>query len=209
MSNPSASGKERSRKGKESRAQQKNLHTGGSWSIARHAYALEKQTGRAVDRATLYISLLMHGDDTPINAEAEENIRQMEELLNQQPSEQTTLSSEGHSSGTINWLPTDVYAQVMGPERHDRVRGLGFRPTPSRSSQSGRNIPRVETQNSAPDNDRMAEMETQIRSLQNLVQELVQEIRVMMLRMMGMLRIKKGLDEIHASLLDDDDVLVS
>lgn len=102
----------------------------------------------------------------------------MEELLNQQPSEQTILSSEGHSSGTINWSPTDVYAQVMGPERHGRVHGLGFGPTPSRSSQSGRNIPRVETQNRAPDNDRMAEMETQIRSLQNLVQELVQEIRV-------------------------------
>ncbi|KAB1222995.1 hypothetical protein CJ030_MR2G020046 [Morella rubra] len=33
--------------------------------------------------------------------------------------------------GSIGWSPSDRYAQVIGPERHGRIRGVGLGPTPS------------------------------------------------------------------------------
>ncbi|KAB1216461.1 hypothetical protein CJ030_MR4G002246 [Morella rubra] len=33
--------------------------------------------------------------------------------------------------GSIGWSPSDQYAQVIGPERHGRIRGVGLGPTPS------------------------------------------------------------------------------
>ena len=34
-------------------------------------------------------------------------------------------------TGSIAWVPDDVYAQVFDNERNGRVRGVGFGPTPS------------------------------------------------------------------------------
>ncbi|KAB1199926.1 hypothetical protein CJ030_MR0G008975 [Morella rubra] len=40
-------------------------------------------------------------------------------------------SDEFRVDGSIGWSPSDRYAQVIGPERHGRIRGVGLGPTPS------------------------------------------------------------------------------
>ncbi|KAB1219859.1 hypothetical protein CJ030_MR3G009501 [Morella rubra] len=49
--------------------------------------------------------------------------------LNDSGSSQT--SNEFRVDGSISWSPSDRYAQVIGPERHGRIRGVGLGPTPS------------------------------------------------------------------------------
>ncbi|KAB1227263.1 hypothetical protein CJ030_MR1G029367 [Morella rubra] len=57
-------------------------------------------------------------------------LRRMEEIgLNDSGSSQT--SDEFRVDGSIGWSPSDRYAQVIGPERHGRIRGVGLGPTPS------------------------------------------------------------------------------
>ncbi|KAB1219615.1 hypothetical protein CJ030_MR3G011125 [Morella rubra] len=57
-------------------------------------------------------------------------LRRMEEIgLNDSGSSQT--SNEFRVDGSIGWSPSDRYAQVIGPERHGRIRGVGLGPTPS------------------------------------------------------------------------------
>ncbi|KAB1200346.1 hypothetical protein CJ030_MR0G007585 [Morella rubra] len=54
----------------------------------------------------------------------------MEEIgLNDSGSSQTL--SQFRVDGSIGWSPSDRYAQVIGPERHGRIRGVGLGPTPS------------------------------------------------------------------------------
>lgn len=40
------------------------------------------------------------------------------------------------ANGSIAWSSTDAFSKVMGKEKHGRVRGLGFGPTPSNQSGS-------------------------------------------------------------------------
>nr|POE97574.1 hypothetical protein CFP56_17093 [Quercus suber] len=54
-------------------------------------------------------------------------MRKMQELLNAG----TQLIGESSHGGGVLWAPDDAFAQVMGQERNGRVRGVGFRPTPS------------------------------------------------------------------------------
>ncbi|KAB1205905.1 hypothetical protein CJ030_MR7G027910 [Morella rubra] len=57
-------------------------------------------------------------------------LRRMEEIgLNDSRSSQTL--NEFRVDGNIGWSPSDRYAQVIGPERHGRIRGVGLGPTPS------------------------------------------------------------------------------
>ncbi|KAB1206029.1 hypothetical protein CJ030_MR7G009258 [Morella rubra] len=78
-----------------------------------------------------YIKLsISRSDGSPINPDVAEKIRRMEEIgLNDSGSSQT--SSQFRVDGSIGWSPSDRYAQVIGPERHGRIRGVGLGPTPS------------------------------------------------------------------------------
>ncbi|XP_028101154.1 uncharacterized protein LOC114300488 [Camellia sinensis] len=68
-----------------------------------------------------------HTGGSKTYAQHEYDMEKLEDLMRPQPS-----SSEGNVSGRICWSPNDIYSQVMGKERHGRVRGLGFGPTPSK-----------------------------------------------------------------------------
>ncbi|CAL5374259.1 unnamed protein product [Camellia sinensis] len=112
---------------KGSRQEQTSAHTEGSKTYAQHAYDMEQKDKIALDRAKLYIPLHKRKDGTPVNEAAAAKIEKLEDLMRSQPN-----SSEGNVSGRICWSPNDIYSQVMGKERHGRVRGLGFGPTPSK-----------------------------------------------------------------------------
>ncbi|KAB1199650.1 hypothetical protein CJ030_MR0G018441 [Morella rubra] len=78
----------------------------------------------------IYIKLSICSDGSLINPDVAEKIRRMEEIgLNDSGSSQT--SNEFRVDGSIGWSPSDRYAQVIGPERHGRIRGVGLGPTPS------------------------------------------------------------------------------
>ncbi|KAB1213541.1 Myosin-5 [Morella rubra] len=74
---------------------------------------------------------------------------QMNELTISQPLSQSTMG------GSISWSPSDRYAQVIGPERHGRIRGVGLGPTPSSYSA---NTSRISTQPASSNNEEMMEM---------------------------------------------------
>ncbi|KAK9990350.1 hypothetical protein SO802_025335 [Lithocarpus litseifolius] len=102
-----------------------------------------------------------HKDGTPVTDKAAENMRRMQELLNAG----TQLIGESSHGGGILWAPDDAYAQVMGKERHGRVRGVGFGPTPS-----GRKAKDVLPDSTTPrqsyaSDQRVVELEDQIATL--------------------------------------------
>ncbi|KAB1199697.1 hypothetical protein CJ030_MR0G015467 [Morella rubra] len=123
-------GRHRSHAGKQNRSLQTTVHTAGSKSFARYAHELEKEKQVPINRADLYKTVHMRSDGSPINPDVAEKIRRMEEIgLNDSGSSQT--SDEFRVDGSIGWSPSDRYAQVIGPERHGRIRGVGLGPTPS------------------------------------------------------------------------------
>ncbi|KAB1208801.1 hypothetical protein CJ030_MR6G007071 [Morella rubra] len=125
-----SSGNHRSHAGKQNRSLQTTVHTAGSKSFARYAHELEKEKQVPINRADLYKTVHMRSDGSPINPDVAEKIRRMEEIgLNDSGSSQT--SDEFRVDGSIGWSPSDRYAQVIGPERHGRIRGVGLGPTPS------------------------------------------------------------------------------
>ncbi|KAB1211833.1 hypothetical protein CJ030_MR5G010038 [Morella rubra] len=182
---------DRSQRGKQSRSLQTSLHTGGSRSFARHAYEMEKEKQVAIDRAVLYKAVHSRSDGTPMNADAAEKIRQIEEILcNESATSQP--SRQSRTEGTINWSPSDAYAQVLGPERHGRIRGVGLGPTPSSNStntciilnQSGFSVEQLlDKQNQMQNKIDSLESTTQslqstIQSLQSTMQSFVQALAV-------------------------------
>nr|XP_023922827.1 uncharacterized protein LOC112034251 [Quercus suber] len=114
-------------KNKASRGFQKEIPTTGPRSLAQLVAIMENETGRPVERAVVYDKAYRRKDGTPVTDKAAENIRKMQELLNAG----TQLIGESSHGGGVLWAPDDAFAQVMGQERNGRVRGVGFRPTPS------------------------------------------------------------------------------
>ncbi|KAB1215585.1 hypothetical protein CJ030_MR4G007968 [Morella rubra] len=115
----------RSQAGKQSRSLQTSVHAAGTKSFARHAHELEKEKQVIIDRAELYKAVHSRSDGSPMNPDVAEKIKRMEEIqMNEltisQPLSQSTMG------GSISWSPSDRYAQVIGPERHGRIRGVGL-----------------------------------------------------------------------------------
>ncbi|XP_020087954.1 uncharacterized protein LOC109709952 isoform X2 [Ananas comosus] len=117
--------KERSRKNKENRDKKKDFHTGGSKSIAQYAFEMEKH-GEVPSRGKLYIALHQQKNGEPVTKRAKKNIKKLKKLM-QKESDVT----QGSSGGSSMWAADDAYSKVIGQDRHGRVRGVGFGPTPS------------------------------------------------------------------------------
>ncbi|KAB1204266.1 hypothetical protein CJ030_MR8G009054 [Morella rubra] len=90
-------------------------------TLGRHRSQAGKQNRSLQRRSTLQDQRASHVMLT---------LRRMEEIeLNDSGSSQTL--SQSKMGGSISWSPSDRYAQVIGPERHGRIRGVGLGPTPS------------------------------------------------------------------------------
>ncbi|KAB1224052.1 hypothetical protein CJ030_MR2G001312 [Morella rubra] len=102
-------------------------------------------------------------------------LRRMEEIgLNDSGSSQT--SNEFRVDGSIGWSPSDRYAQVIGPERHGRIRGVGLGPTPS-SHPANTNV--RSSQPASSSNERAVFMENRVQMLESEVASLKSTIQMM------------------------------
>ncbi|KAB1209740.1 hypothetical protein CJ030_MR6G001841 [Morella rubra] len=115
---------------------------------ARHAHELEKEKQVPIDRAELYKAVHSRSDGSPMNPDVAEKI-----FTNFEPIQM---------GGNISWSPSDRYAQVIGPERHCRIRGVGLGPTPS-SHPTNPNI--ISTQPESSNNAEMIEMQDQMKMM--------------------------------------------
>ncbi|KAF8377292.1 hypothetical protein HHK36_030667 [Tetracentron sinense] len=110
----------------------KMRHTGGTKSFACHRdeETRSRTDGSIPSRVDMYFRTHLRKDGTPVDNFSGEIISKFRELA--------ALSSQ---DGSSSFVGDDIYTQVMGPERHGRVRGYGLGPTPtsvfgSTSSQS-------------------------------------------------------------------------
>ncbi|KAK9988250.1 hypothetical protein SO802_028489 [Lithocarpus litseifolius] len=92
-----------------------------------------KESGQAVERATLFAKVYSTKDGTPVSTAVKEKIDKMTEILT------NGCTLHGEPRDGIRWAKDDSFAQVIGAEHSGRVRGVGFGPTPS--GRSGSNLP--------------------------------------------------------------------
>ncbi|KAB1219244.1 hypothetical protein CJ030_MR3G001273 [Morella rubra] len=165
----------RSEAGKQSRSLQTSVHAAGSKSFAHHAQELEKEKQVPIDQAELYKAVHSRSDRSPMNPGVVEKIRRMEEIeLNDSTSSQTL--SQSRMGGTISWSPSDQYAQVIGPERHGRIRGVGLGPTPS-SHPTNTNI--IFTQPASSNNAKMIKLQDKMKMMESTISSLQSTIQMM------------------------------
>ncbi|CAL5398856.1 unnamed protein product [Camellia sinensis] len=113
--------KERSVTNKASRAQQKITHTTGRKSFAQiREEQRAKRPDKEPSRAELFILTRTRKDGQPVNKESSVLISQLRERAAQQ--------KETSQNGTVK---DDILSQVMGQDRHGRVRTYGLGPAPS------------------------------------------------------------------------------
>ncbi|XP_028079201.1 uncharacterized protein LOC114280979 [Camellia sinensis] len=114
--------KERSVTNKASRAQQKITHTTGRKSFAqvREEQRVKRPDKKEPSRAELFILTRTRKDGQPVNKESSVLISQLRERAAQQ--------KETSQNGTVE---DDILSQVMGQDRHGRVRTYGLGPAPS------------------------------------------------------------------------------
>ncbi|KAB1202398.1 hypothetical protein CJ030_MR8G020195 [Morella rubra] len=87
-----------------------------------------------------------------------------------------TNFDEFRVDGSIGWSPSDRYAQVIGPERHGRIRGVGLGPTPS-SHPANTNV--RSSQPASSSNERAVFMENRVQMLESEVASLKSTIQMM------------------------------
>ncbi|KAK9988781.1 hypothetical protein SO802_029020 [Lithocarpus litseifolius] len=100
-----------SKKNRDHRSKQDDLHTVGSCRYVVHAAKKAKVDGRLVERAALYSILHTYKDGSTVNPVVQ---GKMDQLQSSDP------------SGSIAWSLDNVFAKVMGKERKCRIRGVGF-----------------------------------------------------------------------------------
>ncbi|KAL0001559.1 hypothetical protein SO802_015340 [Lithocarpus litseifolius] len=120
-------------KNKSSRGFQKDIARSGPISFAQTADKMAKESGQAVERATLFAKVYSTKDGAPVSTAVKEKIDKMTAILN------NGCTLHGERRDGILWAKDDAFAQVIGAKRSGRVRGVGFGPTPS--GRSGSNLP--------------------------------------------------------------------
>nr|CAN79038.1 hypothetical protein VITISV_024212 [Vitis vinifera] len=101
------------------------------------AKAQKKEDRSEPNRIEMFALTHTRKDGMPVGDHSKEIMDQFQQLLSQP---EGTSSSTSASSGTSTSVSSrsvastyvdEIYTQVMGPERHGRVRGYGFGPTPT------------------------------------------------------------------------------
>ncbi|KAB1202997.1 hypothetical protein CJ030_MR8G024582 [Morella rubra] len=153
----------RSEAEKQSRSLHMSVHAAGSKSFARHAQELEKEKQVPINRADLYKVVHSRSDGSPMNPDVAEKIK----FTNFEPI---------RMGGSISWSPSDRYAQVIGPERHGRIRGVGLGPIPS-SHPTNANI--IFTQPASSNNTKMIELQDKMKMMESTISSLQSTIQMM------------------------------
>eukprot|EP00261_Vitis_vinifera_P029041 XP_010663468.1 PREDICTED: uncharacterized protein LOC100244921 isoform X2 [Vitis vinifera] len=126
--------KDISEKNKANRAKQVIKHTSGSKSYAqiRYEQAQKKEDRSEPNRIEMFALTHTRKDGTPVDDHSKEIMDQFQQLLSQpEGTSSSTSASSGASTSVASTYVDEIYTQVMGPERHGRVRGYGFGPTPT------------------------------------------------------------------------------
>ncbi|XP_034710788.1 uncharacterized protein LOC117933510 isoform X5 [Vitis riparia] len=121
--------KDISEKNKANRAKQVIKHTSGSKSYAqiRYEQAQKKEDRSEPNRIEMFALTHTRKDGTPVDDHSKEIMDQFQQLLSQPEGTSSSTSASSGASTSVD----EIYTQVMGPERHGRVRGYGFGPTPT------------------------------------------------------------------------------
>ncbi|XP_058097140.1 uncharacterized protein LOC131242477 isoform X2 [Magnolia sinica] len=122
----SEEGKARNKKNMENRRKQKIGHAAGSKSFARirEEERVKRAGGEDPTREEMFILTHTRKDGTPVDEASSVAMFLLQLQLNERISQQPEAS---HSSTARN----DVFSQVMGEDRHGRVRTYGLGPSPS------------------------------------------------------------------------------
>ncbi|RVW13564.1 hypothetical protein CK203_091916 [Vitis vinifera] len=91
------------------------------------AKAQNKEDRTEPNRIEMFALTHTKKDGTPIDNHSKEIMNQFQQLLTQLEK----ISSSASTSSIAYTSIDEIYTQVMGPERHGRVRGYGFGPTPT------------------------------------------------------------------------------
>ncbi|RVW73949.1 hypothetical protein CK203_053187 [Vitis vinifera] len=123
------------KKNKANRAKQVIKHTSGSKSYAqiRYEQAQKKEDRSEPNRIEMFALTHTRKDGTPVD----DHSKEIMELLSQPEGTSSSTSASSGASTSVSSTSVastyvdEIYTQVMGPERHGRVRGYGFGPTPT------------------------------------------------------------------------------
>ncbi|XP_059592851.1 uncharacterized protein LOC104879258 isoform X2 [Vitis vinifera] len=136
--------KDISEKNKANRAKQVIKHTSGSKSYAqiRYEQAQKKEDRSEPNRIEMFALTHTRKDGTPVDDHSKEIMDQFQQLLSQPEGTSSSTSASSGASTSVSSTSVastsvastyvdEIYTRVMGPERHGRVRGYGFGPTPT------------------------------------------------------------------------------
>ncbi|KAK9983321.1 hypothetical protein SO802_032846 [Lithocarpus litseifolius] len=101
-------------KNKRSRGFQKDIARSGPISFAQTADKMAKESGQAVERATLFAKVYSTKDGAPVSTAVKEKIDKMTAILN------NGCTLHGERRDGILWAKDDAFAQVIGAERSGR-----------------------------------------------------------------------------------------
>ncbi|KAK9984585.1 hypothetical protein SO802_034110 [Lithocarpus litseifolius] len=151
-----------SKKNKERRSKQDDVHAAGSCSFAVHAAKKAKMDGCPVERSVLYPILHTRKNGAIVNPVVAAKIDKMKELLADPANDLQSFDT----TGSIAWAPDDVFAKVMGKERKGRIRGVGFGPSPSgRSSNSA--LTDIETHSRQARDNEVAQLKATLATMED------------------------------------------
>ncbi|XP_039117807.1 uncharacterized protein LOC120253540 [Dioscorea cayenensis subsp. rotundata] len=114
-------GEEAEKVGITSRKQQKYTHTSGSKSFARKEKEMEVNSGRKIGRFEFFKETHTKKDGSHVNAETQDIMEKATAKL----AEHEVMGEDE------TMVETQILNQIIGKERHGRVRGLGLGPTPT------------------------------------------------------------------------------
>ena len=95
-------------------------------------------------------------------------------------SQEASDLTEG-ANGSIAWSSTDAFSKVMGKEKHGRVRGLGFGPTPSNRSGSKNSCyggMRINSEEERLKDDKIRRLTDKVSTLEDKLAMVMQHIQL-------------------------------